>query len=116
MVATCPGATRLLGTGFELTPDASRVFVRQIFPNVALTSNTVGADEASGGGAPAWGVTAYAICGTPPGAVAPVRLAQSFGLTPANQKTTPPTAPCPGYTTGVGGWAVSDPAGPPTAG
>jgi hypothetical protein len=108
VVATCQGATRLLGTGAEIIGASGQAFYRSILPSFASTSNTVTADAAFGF-AGNWELIAYAICGTPP-AAAPVRVAQSTvgGADPVNSKSQQ-SGTCPAGTaiTGVGGSATA---------
>jgi len=100
VVATCPGGTHLLGTGFNLMGAGGQAFLRWSVPDFNLTSNTVIAD-AAGGFANGWQAISYAICATPPGAT--TRLGATTGANPTNSKSAVTNA-CPGNsrTTGVG--------------
>jgi hypothetical protein len=65
--ASCPDGTRAIGTGFEITGDASDVFVTRIVPSADLSHVDVTANGSQLYG-PTWGLQAYAICSSVQGA------------------------------------------------
>lgn len=111
VVATCPAGTQLLGTGYEMNQAFGKAFPRWIYPNFALTTNTVVADATGALVGNPWQLTAHAICGTPPAGVAPSRLGNGGVVNPASPKTTS-TIACPAgtRTTGVGSLVAPGPA------
>ncbi len=112
VVATCPLPTqRVLGTGAALMDAAGQpsgeLFLRQNFPNNALTTNTV-VGETAFGFAGMWEAVSYAICATPP-AGDPWRSEHTTGAgSDANSKTASTTNLCGlgELTSGVGGAAA----------
>ena len=105
ITVVCPAGTQLMGTGYQIDQGFGLAFPRWSLPNFGLTQNTVIADASPALAGANWGLTAYAICGTPP-AAAPVLQGQAYlgGPDPANNKDVS-AGPCaaPALTTGVGG-------------
>jgi hypothetical protein len=102
VVALCPGNTQLTGTGYELLGANGQVLPQIVQPTAGLGGVTVSATELAGF-APAWSVTAYAICAVPAG-FAPQLFSSSNGPNGVSPKQAV-TGNCPAGTTlfGVGG-------------
>ncbi len=61
----CPGRKALLGTGAEITHQASSVVLDDVRPDALLSRVTVTAVPGDLGVTGPWSVTAYAVCANP---------------------------------------------------
>jgi hypothetical protein len=109
--ASCPAGTSVIGTGFNITGDATNVTVSRLVPTVVLGTVTVTATGPQLYG-PTWGLAAYAVCSSASGVT---RItdgpAGAVGLAAAGAGCPPGSS-----VNGVGAELVDDYGNPTTAG
>ena len=90
VTATCPAGKKVIGSGFDTSAGNGQVVIDDVRPDAALSGVTVQGLEIPSDYASPWGITAYAVCATPPAGLE--RVASSSTLTSSAKSV---TASCP---------------------
>jgi hypothetical protein len=90
VTATCPAGKKVVGSGFDTNAGNGQVVIDDVRPDAALSGVTVQGLEIGSDFTNPWGITAYAVCATPPAGLE--RVASSSPLTSSTKSV---TATCP---------------------